>query len=291
MSLNTGKILNNRYRIVKLIGQGGFGAVYRAWDLTLSQPVALKENMETNQEAQRQFEREAKLMASLRHPNLPRVSDHFFVPGQGQYLVMDFIEGQSVDELQQQRQQPFDEMEVITWIKQVGDALGYLHNRQPPLIHRDIKPQNIIITSSEGQAILVDFGISKAFDPHLVTTIGARAVTPGYSPLEQYGGGKTDARTDIYALGATVYTMLTGQEPPESVLLVAGAATLTSPRQINNRISATVEQAILQAMESDTRRRFQSATDFVTALDPTAGASTLYNDPHKLDHKLRWIQV
>jgi eukaryotic-like serine/threonine-protein kinase len=261
MPLNIGQTLQNRYRIVKLIGQGGFGAVYRAWDMVLNQPVALKENLDTSQEGQRQFQREAAMMAGLRHPNLSRVTDHFLIPGQGQYLVMDFVEGQSLADRLQQRGRPFTEQEVLPWLQQVGDGLTYLHTRQPPIIHRDIKPQNIIITPT-GQAILVDFGISKVYDPNLKTTMGARAVTPGYSPPEQYGGG-TSARSDVYALGATVYHLLTGQEPPESVSIVYGSATLMPPRQFNGRISPPIEQAILRAMEINGRQRFQSVADFV----------------------------
>ena len=103
MTLKTGDIIQNRYRIVRLVGQGGFGAVYRAWDVNVSQPVALKENLGDEAEAQRQFEREATLLAGLRHPNLPRVTDHFIVPGQGQYLVMDYVEGRSLAALLTER--------------------------------------------------------------------------------------------------------------------------------------------------------------------------------------------
>ncbi len=181
VTLAIGSILQNRYRIVKLIGQGGFGAVYRGWDLSLEQPVAVKENFGSDAESQRQFEREAKLLAGLRHPNLPRVGDHFVVPGQGQYLVMDFVEGKSLTTLLSERGGPLDEAEVLPWMRQVCEALDYLHTRTPPIIHRDVKPDNIIITS-DGRAVLVDFGISKVYDPGKGTTIGAKAVTPGYSP-------------------------------------------------------------------------------------------------------------
>ena len=169
--------------------------------------MALKENNDGGLESQRQFEREAKLLAGLRHPNLPRVIDHFIVPDQGQYLVMDYVEGKSLAALLAERGRPLDEAEVLPWIRQVADALEYLHTRTPPIIHRDIKPQNIIV-AADGRAMLVDFGISKAYDPTLKTTRGARAVTPGYSPPEQYGLGTTDARSDVYALGATLYTCL-----------------------------------------------------------------------------------
>ncbi|MBP8949771.1 MAG: protein kinase [Candidatus Promineofilum sp.] len=123
MTLNVGAVLNNRYRIAKLVGQGGFGAVYRAWDTSLSQPVALKENSGGGAEAQHQFEREAQLLAGLRHPNLPRVIDHFIVPGQGQYLVMDFVEGKSLAALLAERSGPLDEAEALPWIRQVADSI------------------------------------------------------------------------------------------------------------------------------------------------------------------------
>jgi serine/threonine protein kinase len=266
MPLGQGQVLSNRYRIVKLIGQGGFGAVYRAWDISLKQPVAVKENLDTSQEAQRQFEREATLMASLRHPNLPRVTDHFLIPGQGQYLVMDFVEGQNLQEALLARGRPFTEQEILPWVEQVCSALAYLHGLASPIIHRDIKPQNIIITP-DGQAMLVDFGISKIYDVNLRTTVGAKAVTPGYSPPEQYSGGVTDARTDIYALGATLYYLLTSQELPESVLRIVGNAQLTPPRLINASISAGMEHLILKATEITTQRRFQSVHELQKQLE------------------------
>jgi serine/threonine protein kinase len=272
MLLATGQIVQNRYRIVKLIGQGGFGTVYRAWDLSLKQPVALKENLDTSQEGQRQFEREANMMAGLRHPNLARVTDHFLIAGQAQYLVMDFIEGVGLDELLAQRPQPFSETEVQSWLQQVGDALTYLHTRQPPIIHRDLKPQNIIIAPT-GEAVLVDFGISKLYDPNRKTTIGARAVTPGYSPPEQYGGGRTNARTDVYALAATMYALLTGQEPPESVMLMVGGVSLTPPRQLNGRISPTVEAAILKGLAINSGQRYAAVADFVNAFCAGIGST------------------
>ena len=265
MTLNVGAVLNNRYRIARLVGQGGFGAVYRAWDTSLSQPVALKENSGGGAEAQRQFEREAQLLAGLRHPNLPRVIDHFIVPGQGQYLVMDFVEGKSLSERLIECGGPLSEAEVLPWIRQVADALEYLHTRTPPVIHRDIKPDNIIITQ-EGRAILVDFGISKVYEASKSTTVGAKAVTPGYSPPEQYGRGRTDARSDVYALGATLYTLLTGQVPPDGPDLASGADMLTPPRQANPAVSETVSGTIQAAMTPSISQRLPSAGAFVTAL-------------------------
>ena len=264
MTLSTGQIINNRYRIVRLLGQGGFGAVYRAWDLNISAPCALKENFDTSPEAMRQFAREASILANLHHPNLPRVTDHFSIPGQGQYLVMDYVEGQDLSEFQLQRSDPLPEAEVLEIARQVCLALEYLHTRTPPIVHRDIKPANIRI-KPDGTVMLVDFGIAKVYDPTLRTTLGARAVTPGYSPFEQYGQKPTDARTDIYALGATLYSMLTGTEPVESIERVSGSQ-LPPPRQLNPHLSENTEQAILKALQIFPNDRFQSMADFRTVL-------------------------
>ena len=265
MTLNSGDVLINRYRIVHLVGQGGFGAVYRAWDTALGVPVAVKENLDTSLEAQRQFEHEARLLAPLRHANLPRVSDHFFIAGQGQYLVMDFVEGKSLEALLAERGGPLGEAEALGWITQVCDALEYLHTRTPPIIHRDIKPQNIIV-AADGRAMLVDFGISKAYDPTLKTTRGARAVTPGFSPPEQYGTGTTDARSDVYALGATLYTLLTGQPPPESVALIAGGETVIPIRRLNPGVNPATEAAVAAAMALASSQRLGGAGELREAL-------------------------
>ncbi len=263
MTLATGTIVNTRYRIVKLLGQGGFGAVYKAWDLNLNRTCALKENLDTSPEAGRQFVREAQVLASLSHPNLPRVNDHFLVPGQGQYLVMDLIEGEDLESMIQ-RQGVLPSQQALYWIGQIADALQYMHNQQPPVIHRDIKPANIRITP-EGRAMLVDFGLVKIYDPHLQTTIGARAVTPGYSPPEQYGQGTTDARADIYALAATLYALLTGQQPQESVQRIV-ADRVVAANMINRQVAATVGQTIQQAMALTPSRRYQTTADFKAAL-------------------------
>jgi len=264
MMLHPGQSLNNRYRIVKLLGQGGFGAVYKVWDLNLERPRALKENLDTSPEAQRQFKREAQILDVLDHPSLPRVLDHFVVPNQGQYLVMEYIEGEDLQEILDRNNGPLQESKVLSWIKQICDALTHLHNQNPPIIHRDIKPANIKITPG-GKASLVDFGIAKVYDPKLKTTIGARAVTPGYSPHEQYGQGRTDARTDVYALGATLYTLLTGRESIESVLRMIGDS-LEPPERVNSSISPGVAAAIWQAMKMDPAHRYQDAASFKTAL-------------------------
>ena len=183
---------------------------------------------------------------------------------------MDYVEGQDLQEMLDQRGSPLPEDQVLPWIKQVCDALSYLHAQKPPIIHRDIKPANIKVTPT-GQAMLVDFGIAKTYIPNLKTTVGAQAVTAGYSPYEQYGKGTTDGRSDIYALGATLYTMLTGQEPSESIQRVVRDP-LVPARQLNPAISLRVSSALTRALQMDALQRFQNAADFKTALCPPQAA-------------------
>lgn len=261
--LQVGAVLQGRYRIESELGRGGFGAVYQTWDTNLSRRCAVKENLNTSPEAQRQFAREATVLANLTHQNLPRVTDHFTLPGQGQYLVMDFVEGDDLASLQRRRG-AIPLAQALEWVLQVADALDYLHKRQPPVVHRDIKPANIRITPG-GRAMLVDFGLVKIFDPHLKTTIGARAVTPGFAPPEQYGRGITDARTDIYALGATLYALITGKNPMESVQRYSGGR-MPLAHEVNPQIPAQIGSAIERAMALEPAQRFQDVAAFRQAL-------------------------
>lgn len=267
----TGRVLQGRYRIERELGRGGFGAVYCAWDTNVNRRCAVKENLEIAAEGRRQFSREATILANLSHPNLPRVTDHFSIPGQGQYLVMDFVEGEDLGSLVD-RQGKIPVEQVLNWMIQVADALAYIHSQQPPVLHRDIKPANIRLTPS-GQAMLVDFGLVKVFDPVLKTTMGARAVTPGYAPPEQYGQGRTDHRTDLYALGATLYTLLTGQEPLESVQRVAGRQ-MVSVCVANPNVSPKLGEVVERAMALEPSRRYQSANEFKAALQECQAASS-----------------
>ncbi len=234
MPLKPGFVLRNRYRIESVLGQGGMGAVYKSVDVNLGVTVAVKENLFTTEEFARQFRREATILASLRHPNLPRVTDHFVVEGEGQYLVMDFVQG---DDLRQrlERNGPVREDEALPWFLDTADALAYLHTRTPPVLHRDVKPGNIKITP-EGRAVLVDFGLAKVVEEDSATTTGAKAMTPGFSPPEQYGSGRTDARTDIYSLGATLYAALTAAIPEDSLERAMG------PRRVDPRAQAELER-------------------------------------------------
>ncbi|MEA3341961.1 MAG: serine/threonine-protein kinase, partial [Chloroflexota bacterium] len=219
MPLSKGVILQNRYRIASPLGQGGMGAVYRAWHLKLNAPVAIKEmipqpglDAQSLAQLRQQFQHEAQVLARLSHPHLVRVSDFFEDQGNA-YLVMDFIEGKSLaDRIEQEGALP--ESLVLGWAGQLLEAMAYCHGRG--VIHRDIKPQNVVITP-EGEAVLVDFGLVKLWDPNDPRTRTAmRGMgTPEYAPPEQYSAhlGHTDPRSDIYSLGATRYHALAGQAP------------------------------------------------------------------------------
>jgi eukaryotic-like serine/threonine-protein kinase len=264
----TETLLQGRYRLENELGRGGFGAVYKAWDINLSRPCAVKENLDTSTEAARQFAREANVLANLSHPNLPRVTDHFTIPGKGQYLVMDFVDGEDLASILE-RQTTVPAQQAVEWIIQVADALEYLHDQEPPVLHRDIKPANIRITRRQ-RAMLVDFGLVKLYDPNLQTTLGARAVTPGYAPPEQYGKGKTDARTDIYALGATLYHLITGAEPLESVQRLSGESMPTA-QQVNTHVPPGLSQSIERSLALDPAHRYQNVAEFRRALAASQG--------------------
>ncbi len=254
---------------MRLLGEGGMGAVYQAWDLRLQgHVIAVKENFDNTPAAQTQFQVEAALLAKLNHPALPRVTDYFIEASGRQYLVMDFVEGNDLEKhIAQYGRVP--ETQAVTWITEILNALEYLHTQRPPIIHRDIKPANIKIRP-DGKAMLVDFGIAKAYDPTIKTQTGARAVTPGYAPLEQYGRGTTEPRSDLYAVGATLYFMLTTQIPPEATDIATGVHRLTSLSAQSVRVNPNVERAIMRAMMLDANQRFQSAREFRDALNVKA---------------------
>lgn len=277
MALVVGQILRTRYQIQLLLGQGGFGAVYQAADLNLQRIVAVKENLDASPTAQKQFQREAQMLVPLRHANLPQILDYFIEANGQQYLVMEFVAGSTLRQLAQQNGALL-EAQVLPWANQILDALQELHANNPPIIHRDIKPDNVIITP-RGSAMLVDFGIAKAAMPGMPTTIGARAVSPGYSPPEQYGNAPTDARSDIYAFGATLYFVLTGVEPPESIQRIITSMPLVPPRQYNARISQEVQNTILKAMEIRPELRQQDILTLRQGFDVVIQTPSTLIDP------------
>ncbi|MFN3763707.1 MAG: serine/threonine-protein kinase, partial [Anaerolineae bacterium] len=280
MSAHPGQVLQNRYRVLSPLGQGGMGAVYRAWDGRLNIPVALKEmvpqmGMDPALLAglRGQFRQEAQVLARLSHPNLVRVSD-FFEEGGNAYLVMEFVEGESLASLIARRG-PIPEAQVLAWADQLLDALAYCHAQG--VIHRDIKPQNIIITPSPaseegrggGRAVLVDFGLVKLWDPRdpRTQTVMRGMGTPEYAPPEQYGvAAHTDPRSDLYGLGATLYHALTGQAPPSATDRIVNPASLSPPRRLAPQVSPSTEAAVLRAMALQPDARFGSAAEMRAAL-------------------------
>ena len=289
MSLKPGELLNDRYKIVAVLGQGGMGSVYRARDEHLDISVAVKENLYLSDEYTRQFKREANILAQLRHPNLPRVGDYFFIKGQGQYLVMDFIEGEDLRE-RIERVGTLPEKEVVIIGATVCRALEYLHSRSVPVVHRDLKPGNVKI-SPEGEVYLVDFGLAKLMQGSQVTTTGARAMTPGYSPPEQYGTARTDHRSDVYSLGATLFAAETGAIPEDALERITGKARLTLIRSLRSRGNKRLAEVIEKSLAIEPDERYQSASEFRKALLESMGLSELPHDqfiispPPKKDSK------
>jgi len=272
--IEPGVILRERYKINRIIGQGGMGSIYLAEDLRLEgRKCAIKEVIHENSlsddtlhQAQDQFLREAQILARLDHPNLPKVSD-FFSEENREFLVMDFVPGKDLRTimLEARSKKTFlAEREVLNWSAQLADALNYMHRQDPPILHRDIKPSNLKLTPS-GLIKLVDFGLVKllASEEMTITILQGRG-TALYTPLEQYGGdtGHTDVRSDIYAFGATLYHLLTNTSPVEARERFLHPESLVPPRQINAGISVRTERTILWALRLHPDERPQSIEQF-----------------------------
>jgi serine/threonine protein kinase len=274
-------ILQSRYRIVRQLGQGGMGAVYEAIDQRLDTTVALKETLFADERLRKQFEREARLLARLHHPALPRVSDHFS-EGDGQFLVMQYIPGDDLSEMMARKRGPFPANQVLTWADQLLDALDYLHIQDPQIVHRDIKPQNLKLTS-RGQIILLDFGLAKgqAGDISRVTTTASIfGYTPNYAPLEQIQGLGTDSRSDLYSLAATLYHLLTAVKPPDALTRAAAIVNgqpdpLLKASEANTGIAQQVAQVLEKAMAQNREQRYATAAEMRKALHSAEQASTV----------------
>lgn len=213
----SGTVLHGRYRIERVLGSGGFGHVYLAMDQTTNQQYAVKEYLVTGASGKEQLKHEATVLSQLHHPNLPAFQDAFMERGR-YYVVLNYIEGNDLTDLLRTarlRNEVVPIAKITSWVLAMCDAVLFLHSQQPPVIHRDIKPDNIRITST-GAAVLVDLGNAKAAADGARTLFFIRHQgTPGYAPQEQYPGGSgTDIRSDVYALGGTLYFALVAQEPP-----------------------------------------------------------------------------
>ena len=264
-SLPDQTLLAGRYQLLSRIGQGGMGAVYKAADTRFNnRPVAIKEMSSIGLtptrllEAEAAFEHEAHLLADLLHPNLPRIYEHF-AENDRSYLVMDFIEGQTLEEyLDQKGGGPLPVDQVITWAEQLCDVLNYLHSHQPPIIFRDLKPANVMISES-GHVYLIDFGIARIFKPgkqHDTVALGS----PGYAAPEQYGKAQSTPRSDIYSLGALLHHLLTGVDPSEQPFFFRDAS------QVNPAIDPALDALLKQMLAMDSDRRPASALDVLNAL-------------------------
>lgn len=288
-------VLRNRYEILELVGQGGMGAVYKTRDTrlegrvcavkeilpTLASNVASEEDLEQITE---QFRIEASVLARLDHPNLPKVSDYFSM-GAREYLVMDFVEGRDLHEIVQEanrRGELLTEQQVLIWAAQLLDALDYLHSQDPVVLHRDIKPGNIKITP-RGDIKLVDFGLVKVLqtdESRTVTVVQGRG-TVAYTPLEQYGGdtGFTDARSDLYGFGATLYHLLAGEPPVDAKERFLRPGCLLPLSQINPDVSPRVERAIFQALSMHPNERPSSVNEMRQLLFGSAALTGLLTRP------------
>jgi len=266
-------MIQNRYLIVQMIGKGGMGEVYLAVDQRLGSAVALKRTFFSDNNALGSaFEREARILARLRHPVLPKVIDHFAENGD-QFLVMEHISGDDLAKRLENATEPFPVSWVMFWADQMLDALSYLHSHEPPIVHRDIKPQNLKLTD-ENHIVLLDFGLSKDFDSSTTGSLNSASVA-GYSPhfasMEQIRGTGTDARSDLYSLSATLYQLLTNTVPADALTradaLLGGAKDPIVPlNEVNSAISPAISEVILKGAELRQDKRFSSASEMQKAL-------------------------
>jgi serine/threonine-protein kinase len=272
LQLAAGTLLADRYNIIRRIGGGGMGSVYQAEDRNLAnRQVAVKEMIEmfadetARAKAIEDFKRESELLARLEHPSIPTIYDYFFDNSRGRYyLVMKFIDGGDLAARQRASGGRVEELLVTQWAIQTCDVLDYIHSQEPPIIYRDLKPANLMIDSRSQRIMLVDFGIARFVAPSQkgVTAIG----TMGYAPPELFAGS-VERRSDIYSLGATMFHLLTGQDPQDNPLLIFDFSKNPKPRQINPAITPNMEQLICRAVEHKPESRFASAKAFGQALD------------------------
>jgi serine/threonine protein kinase len=262
--INPGSQLQGRYNILQFIGQGGMAAVYLGADTRLgNRHVAIKQMNPANlppadqQWAVTAFRQEAEVLGRINHPAIARVID-FFQEGQFWYLVMEYVAGENLDVALKRFPRGFDERQVLLWASQLGSALDYLHQQNPPIIFRDLKPANVMV-QPDGTLKLIDFGIARFFKPGQNQDT-LRLGTPGYAAPEQYGRGQTDARSDVYSLGVMLHQLLTGYDPALTPMY------LPPLRSIRPDISYQVAQAVEQALRVDPAQRFSSVQQLAVAL-------------------------
>jgi hypothetical protein len=274
--MRPGVLLQGRYLLVGALGGGGQGTVFEAVDRRLGIRVAVKHSAEAREDLWRAFEREARFLASLRHPSLPIVSDHF-VEADGQYLVLELVPGEDLAARLRRLDRPATPDETRVWADQLLDALEYLHGQSPPIVHRDIKPGNLRIRT-DGRLMLLDFGIAKGQpmqDARDGPLASLRGYSASYAPVEQILGRGTDPRSDLYAVGATLYYVLTRQPPADATVREQRRARTGDPLRPITAYAPTVPpelaRAIHRALELEPAARFQSAAEMRRALRSAAG--------------------
>jgi branched-chain amino acid transport system substrate-binding protein len=244
------------------------GTVYEAIDLRLYKTVALKECHFTDERRRKQFKREAHLLAKLRHPAMPQVNDHFKEDDEVHFLVMDFVSGEDLGDRLQRSNSPFPTREVLKWADQLLDVLDYLHTQEPPIVHRDIKPQNLKLTERK-QIILLDFGLAKGFAgqmSHVTTPDSLFGFSTYYSSLEQMRGTGTDARSDLYSLAATLYHLMTNVVPPDALARASASVSeqadpLRSASDLNPHVTPAIAAVLKQAMALNPKHRPATALE------------------------------
>ena len=258
--LTRGQNLRGRFVVLRPLGRGGMGGVFLAQDQEQDLEVAIKELLleelapEQVEAAVRLFQNEARILRGLEHPNLPVVHD-FFQEAGSYYLVMEYIQGRTLQGLMDS-QGPHPEATVLAWAQELCAVLEYLHGQDPPIVFRDLKPANVMVDPL-GHLKLIDFGIARSFRPQkgtVATSADQVAGTAGYAAPEQLGG-EGDERTDIYSLGATLYALLTGATPPQSLNLAAGRVRLRDIRRFNPTVSKPTVQAVSAMMRPNPKDR------------------------------------
>lgn len=279
--IEAGRVLQNRYRVDRQVGQGGMGAVYIATDERFGSTVAIKETLFTDEKFRKAFEREARLLNSLRHPALPRVSDHF-IEGNGQFLVMEYIDGEDLSEQIEHEGHAFPVKDVMSWAVQLLDALDYLHSQAMPVIHRDIKPQNLKLTPG-GQVVLLDFGLAKGNTTSPDSATAAKSVfgySRNYASLEQIQGTGTDPRSDLYSLAATLYHLIAGNPPVDALTRAMNVLSEKSDpsvplRQARPDVPQGISNVLEKAMSLNANQRPGSAAEMKAMLEAAVAGEDL----------------
>lgn len=267
--LNPGTLLSQRYEIQSVLGQGGMGAVYLATHQALGgKRVAVKEmelkglSKQELEQAVKQFNKEASLLANLDHPNLVQVTDYFGESGK-HYLVMAYVKGETLQQKLKKHGRPFTWDVVKKYTEPLVEVLHYIHTQDPPILFRDLKPSNIMIEDS-GRLRLIDFGIARTAQAGDKTSTFLQGTgTSGFSPIEQYGGGQsTDQRSDIYALGATMYYLLTGKIPPDAVARISQGKELIPPSKLHPGLPSGVDDLIVNSLGLRQQERQSTMAEF-----------------------------